>query len=128
MSRIIHPTRHVGTFTDRLGDVVFHDGVADVDLSDKPNLSAAFIQHGYEIEEVVELTADLDGTGRNLPPYVEGDGEKTSPGLDYLDDWTNAKLISYADEQGIDLGSARTKAQILSAIGTHAPDAIIEEA
>ena len=128
MARIIHPTRHVGTFTDRLGDVVFHDGVADVDLSDKPNLSAAFIQHGYEIEEVVELTADLDGTGRNLPAYVEGDGERTSPGLDYLDGWTNAKLISYADEQGVDLGSARTKAQILSAIGTHAPDAIIEEA
>ncbi|WP_105033498.1 hypothetical protein [Cryobacterium aureum] len=127
MSRIKHPNPRPGTFTDRLGDVVFHDGYAEVDLTHDENLADAYRMHGYEIEESVELAADLDGTGRNLPPYVEGDGEKTAPALDYLDNWTKAKLIAYAGEQGFDLGGAQTKAEILEAIGAHAPDAFVTE-
>ena len=127
MSRIKHPNPRPGTFTDRLGGVVFHDGYAEVDLTEDPHLRAAYVQHGYEIEESVELIADLDGTGRNLPPYVEGGGEKVAPALDYLDKWTKAKLIAYAGEQGFDLGDAKTKPQILEAIGAHAPDAFATE-
>ena len=108
LSRIKHPTRHIGTFTDRLGGVIFHDGYAEVDLTHDENLADAYKMHGYEIEESVESVSE-------------------PPALDYLDNWTKAKLIAYAGEQGFDLGSAQTKAEILEAIGAHAPDACVTE-
>ncbi|CAN5424590.1 hypothetical protein BH09ACT9_BH09ACT9_00670 [soil metagenome] len=59
MARIKHPNPpHEGTFTDRLGrdlgGIIFRDGYADVDLADKPNLHAAYIQHGYGIDYDVD--------------------------------------------------------------------------
>lgn len=66
--------------------IEFIDGYADVDLTDKPVLSAALIQDGFEVtvspdasgEVVVLLDADLDGTGDNLPEAIDGDAaEKT---------------------------------------------------
>ncbi|ANP74534.1 hypothetical protein [Cryobacterium arcticum] len=57
MARVLHPQPQVGIVTDRLGGIEFTDGVAEVDLSDKPILSAALVQHGY----TVELTPDADG-------------------------------------------------------------------
>lgn len=143
LSRIKHPNPRLGTFTDRLGGVVFHDGFAEVDLTDEPHLRAAYIQHGYGISVFtgvtvdmetlttgggaqVDLPGELDGTPGVLPTAVEGNGEQTAPALDYLDDWTKAKLIAYAGEQGFDLGDAKTKPQILAVIGAHAPDASVE--
>lgn len=51
MSRIKHPNPRPGTFTDRLGGVVFHDGFAEVDLTHDENLADAYKMHGYEVEE-----------------------------------------------------------------------------
>jgi hypothetical protein len=99
MSRIKHPNPQPGTFTDRLGGVVFHDGYAEVDLTEDPNLRDAYLMHGYEVEEP----------------------------LDYLSDWTKAKLIAHVAEKGIDIGSARTKSAILAAIAAQSPTATAQE-
>ena len=67
--------------------------MAEVDLTDAPNLRGALIQHGYSITEKLALGrftgleadfpgtlgAGLDGTGDELPDAVEGDGEKVAP-------------------------------------------------
>lgn len=59
MSRITHPQPQVGIVTDRIGGIEFTDGFAEVDLSDKPNLREAFLQHGYVIEEGGTFTGRL---------------------------------------------------------------------
>ncbi|MDJ0337465.1 hypothetical protein [Cryobacterium sp. PH31-O1] len=80
MTRIKHPNPQDGTFTDRIGGVIFHDGYAEVDLTHDENLADAYRMHGYEVEEVTKLPVQLDGTGDDLPEYVDGDTtEKTSP-------------------------------------------------
>lgn len=61
MARVQHPQPQVGIVTDRLGGIEFTDGVAEVDLSDKPNLRAAYLQHGYSITEPLNV---VDLTGR----------------------------------------------------------------
>ena len=101
MSRIIHPTRHVGTFTDRLGDVVFHDGVADVDLSDKPNLRDAYRLHGYKVQ---------------VPPIITPtQPEREFPGTDS----TKAELLAYAADHDIDLTGATNNPDRLELIRSH---------
>jgi len=95
MARIIHPRPEMGRKT--FFDIEFVDGVGHRDLTDAPNLTTALIQHGYIIE----------------------------PDLDYLGDWTKQKLVKYAGEQGIDLGKAKTKAEILAVIEVQALDAIV---
>ncbi|WP_120338126.1 hypothetical protein [Cryobacterium soli] len=51
MARVQHPQPQVGIVTDRLGGIEFTDGVAEVDLTDKPNLREAYAQHGYTVED-----------------------------------------------------------------------------
>lgn len=51
MARIKHPRPQLGRVKDAIGGVEFIDGYADVDLTDKPNLAAAYKLHGYEIVE-----------------------------------------------------------------------------
>lgn len=86
MARIKHPRFEPGR-SKALG-IEFIDGYAVVDLADNPILSAALIQHGFEITEMLDdsgefavaLAADLDGTGDNLPVTVDGDtAEKIAP-------------------------------------------------
>ena len=68
--------------------------MAEVDLTDAPNLRAALHQNGYRVTEPLPrgrftgleddfpatLPADVDGTGDELPDAVEGDGEEGRPG------------------------------------------------
>lgn len=69
MARIKHPQFKPGRATD-LG-IEFIDGFAEVDLTDKPILRQALLQHGYEIDETVgldertvpELRAELEELG-----------------------------------------------------------------
>ena len=49
MARIKHPQPQLGRITDRIGGIEFVDGFAAVDLSDKPNLAAAYEMHGYTV-------------------------------------------------------------------------------
>jgi len=92
MAHVFHPARPAGKHHDTLG-ILFIDGVAEVDLTDAPNLRAALHQNGYRVTEPlprgrftglendfpVTLPADVDGTGDELPDAVEGDGEKVAP-------------------------------------------------
>ncbi|TFC92045.1 MULTISPECIES: hypothetical protein [Cryobacterium] len=80
MARIKHPNPQQGTFTDRIGGVVFRDGYAEVDLTEDPNLRDAYLMHGYEVEEVFNV--EVDGTPGALPLAVEGDNiEQESAGV-----------------------------------------------
>jgi len=55
VARITHPHPTLGTTLPQVGGVVFRDGIAEVDLTDKPNLRSFYEQHGYGIEEDVDL-------------------------------------------------------------------------
>jgi hypothetical protein len=80
MAHVFHPTRPAGKHHDTLG-IIFIDGVAEVDLTDAPNLRGALHQNGYRVTEPlprgrftglendfpVTLAADLDGTSDELP-------------------------------------------------------------
>ncbi|MDJ0323174.1 hypothetical protein QMG61_05275 [Cryobacterium sp. PH31-AA6] len=90
MARVKHPNPKPGTFTDRIGGVVFHDGFAEVDLTDDPNLLDAYRLHGYEVEE----------------PAAEG-----TPFFDL----TVAQLRDLAKIEGVDVPKGATKAQIVRA-------------
>lgn len=68
MSRIKHPNPQAGTFTDRIGGVVFHDGFAEVDLVGDDNLRDAYLMHGYEVEETpIETFAEPEA---NTEAYI----------------------------------------------------------
>lgn len=62
MARITHPYPQPGTVNDRVGTqdgpVVFIDGFAEVDLTDKPILHAFYVQHGYGIDYDLDEVAD----------------------------------------------------------------------
>jgi hypothetical protein len=60
MSRIKHPQPQVGIVVDDLGGIEFTDGFAEVDLTDKPNLREAYLQHGYGITDPLRA---VDGAG-----------------------------------------------------------------
>lgn len=125
MARIKHPNPQQGTFTDRIGGVVFRDGFAEVDLTDDENLREAYLMHGYEISVFTGITVDFDtltassGSPQPLAPL---------PAPDYLADWSKAKLTAYATDQSIDIGGAKTKAEILAAITAQSPLAYVDEA
>lgn len=53
MAHIVHPRPQPGR-QKAFGQIVFHDGHADFDLSGNPHLEAALRQHGYTIEDVSE--------------------------------------------------------------------------
>lgn len=108
MARITHPTSTKGRHYGHFG-VIFDNGVADVELTDESRawyagrgygieqsewaycgLGVCAANDGHEgtcaeasgwddVEEVVVLEGELDGTGDNLPEFVEGDGEKVAP-------------------------------------------------
>lgn len=65
MARITHPYPQPGTVNDRVGTqdgpVVFIDGFAEVDLTDKPILHSFYVQHGYGIDyDLDEVAEDVD--------------------------------------------------------------------
>jgi len=64
MARIKHPNPQQGTFTDRIGGVVFRDGFAEVDLTDDENLREAYLMHGYEIAETPATAKAKHPAGR----------------------------------------------------------------
>ncbi len=59
MARIKHPHPQLGRIFDRIGGIEFVDGYADVDLSDKPNLAAAYAMHGYTVANEGKAFFDL---------------------------------------------------------------------
>jgi len=86
MARIKHPRFQPGR-TKALG-IEFIDGYADVDLTDKPILAQALLQHGFEIElEAVQLES-----------------------------LTVRELRDVAEIEGIDLPSRATKAELIEVI------------
>lgn len=88
MARIHHPNPTLGTTLPQVGGVVFRDGVADVDLTGKPNLQSFYEQHGYEIE----------------PDTVP------------LDDLTVRELRDIADVEGVDVPAKAKKSEIIAAL------------
>ena len=68
MARITHPRPVIGRKVDF--GITFFDGRAEHDLAGAPVLTQALLQHGFTIEAE----------------------------LDYLADWTKAKLVDYAAE------------------------------
>lgn len=75
MVHIVHPRPQAGR-QKAFGQIVFHDGHADFDLTGNPHLEAALRQHGYTLEEVSES----DDAVR--PPK----GSKRSNGRKHADD------------------------------------------
>jgi len=61
MARITHPRPTLGRTRPGVGGVVFQDGVAEVDLTDKPILHDFYLRHGYKIDyDIDELAADVN--------------------------------------------------------------------
>lgn len=58
MARITHPNPQPGRTRPQQAGVVFQDGVADVDLTDKPLLHAFYVQQGYGIDYDFDELAD----------------------------------------------------------------------
>ena len=115
MARIKHPNPRPGTFTDRLGGVVFHDGYAEVDLTHDENLADAYRMHGYLITEtpavaefaIVELAnGTILGDGQSIVTLHAYPGSNS----------TKAEIIAYADQHGIDLTAASNNGERLEII------------
>lgn len=107
MARIIHPRPQLGRAKDRIGGIEFIDGVAQVDLSDKPNLVAAYNLHGYTVEpEVAEAAAEIAPLAGHNPDEA-------------LDSLTVAELRDLADEAGIAAKSGWNKADYVNALADH---------
>lgn len=87
MARITHPRPQVGTIVDRLGGVIFRDGFAEVDLSDKPNLAAAYAQHGYVVEEPAPIIDLTKLSARELRDVADVEG------IEYPAKATKAQLV-----------------------------------
>ncbi len=60
MARITHPRPQLGRSRPGVAGVVFVDGVAEVDLSDKPVLHEFYLRQGYGVEH------DVDELGGNV--------------------------------------------------------------
>lgn len=107
MARIKHPRPQIGTIVDRLGGVIFRDGYAEVDLTDKPNLAAAYEQHGYVVEAALTTDDDLSG----LLEASEAAGDI----LD-LESLTRPQLQSLARIRSVDVPKRATKADLVDLI------------
>lgn len=105
MSRIKHPRFQPGR--SRSLGIEFVDGYAEVDLADKPNLSAALIQHGYSIEETLTVDGDLSG----LLEASDASGDI----LD-LETLTVPQLRSLARIRSVDVPKRATKADLIDLI------------
>jgi hypothetical protein len=84
----------VEDFTGKVGTVAFADGVGTLELPN-PQLNY-FIRHGYKVE-VEGVKSSKSEKSDAKPTTVDG-------------------LKAYAAEHGIDLGEAKTKAEIAAAI------------
>jgi hypothetical protein len=85
----------VEDFTGKVGSVAFADGVGTLEL---PSTELSyFIRHGYKVEVGKSSKADKSDKPDAKPTTVDG-------------------LKAYAAEKGIDLGEAKTKAEIAAAI------------
>ena len=60
------------------------------------------------------VAADAAGSGSEKPAEDEGDAPDDD--LDDLDDKTKVELEQLAKERGVDIGSAKTKADIIEAL------------
>lgn len=60
---------------------------------------------------------DADDLARLSEAGLIIDAEPDEPGGEPSDAWTVKQLKAYADAEGIDLGDARTKADVLSVLG-----------
>lgn len=83
MARIKHPHFQPGRVKSPLG-VVFVDGFAEVDLTDKPILRQALVQHRYEIDDVPEL---VEHTVQELRDELK------SLGYDVKSSWRKPELV-----------------------------------
>lgn len=94
--RIFHPRPELGR--QSMFDVEFIDGVANVD-SLHPERELAFIQHGFRIEQDVEVEA----------PSQEGLGEEIVD----LNSLSVPQLRDIAETEGVDLPSKARKPEIV---------------
>lgn len=108
MARIKHPNPQLGRVRDRIAGIEFIDGYADVDLSDKPNLAAAYAMHGYGVEPEVAETATINDTFAS-----EHAGDET------LDSLTIPELKALADDAGIQTKAKWSKADYVEALANH---------
>lgn len=108
MARIKHPHPQLGRITDRIGSIEFIDGYANVDLSDKPNLAAAYAMHGYEVEPEVAETAAISDAAVGAH-----DGDES------LDSLTVPELKALADDAGITTKAKWSKADYVEVLSRH---------
>lgn len=90
MARITHPHPTPGAITDRVGEVVFIDGVADVDLAGKPRLEKFYRDRGYGI------------TASNGPSKADLQATATELGIAWKPSATKATLEAAIAEHATD--------------------------
>lgn len=62
----------------------------------------------------------MDRNGNVKPVTVEHDGRAVAlPGSVPDESWTHAQLEAYADSEGVDFGSARSKDERLAVVAEH---------
>lgn len=91
-------------FSGIRANLVFVDGVSE---TNDTWLIRWFKEHGYKVE--------ADAAEENLPVPEPEETEETEDGGD-VNSLTVNELKAYAVEKGIDLGKAKTKADIIAAI------------
>ena len=74
---------------------------------------------GEHLTSTVEASSIQQAEGETPEAPVEGQGDEDVQAAVYTPDesWTNADIKQYADDHGIDLGGATTKADMLAVIG-----------
>lgn len=87
MARITHHTPTEGVIRAHF-DVTFVDGVADVDLADKPNLEKYYRDHGYTIEDGGQSKGDLQKIADGL-------------GIEYTQRTTRAELADLIADRAV---------------------------
>jgi hypothetical protein len=104
MAKIIAPNQK---FTGKRAGVAFVDGKAD---TDDESAIRYFATHGYKVEGKAKKAAPK-------PPPAKPEDPATDP----LAGLNVEELRAHAAENDIDLGGARTKAEIRDAIAAAAP-------
>lgn len=109
MARVAHPLPLPGTQT--FIGITFHDGFAELDLTDQPIIVEALLQHGYTIEDT-----------------LEGDGEGEEPEFIDLNKLKLPELRDIATTEGIDFDPKATKPELVDLISRHPfAEAIVED-
>lgn len=102
MITITHPTSTSGTVTN--SGLTFVDGKAEVPVFDDPAAVAVLTEHGYTFSG---------------EPEKQQAAEDETPSKS----WTKDRLTEWAAEHDVDLGEAKNKDDILTAIEAAAKDA-----